>query len=848
MKIALVGPSPVPFTFGGVEGLLASLREQIGAATAHQVELIKLPVPERSFWEVVDGYRRFWSLDLGHFDLVISLKYPAWMVRHPRHVCYMTHRLRGLYDTYQPPGARQVLPRGIPAVGDLLAFMARCEGSDAEIDEFFSLVERLRTVPPEHLEHPGPLMRRIVHFLDDQALSPKRIQRFFAISRVVAERRGYFPPDVPVGVLPPPSRLTGFRDTGAKHLFTTSRLDGPKRLGLLIQAMRLAKARVPLKIAGTGPEEPRLRALAAGDDRIEFLGFVSDDALLELYGDALGVPFVPYEEDYGLVTIEAMMSRKPVITCVDSGGPLEFVVDGETGFVAGSHPNDVADRIDRLAGDPERAASMGRRGYDRVQGITWETTVRALLDEKTRARGAGRPARPRLTVAVPFPVFPPMGGGQQRLFSLFRHMTRAFDVEFVTLTAPGSPVREMELAPGVREIRVPRSARHHYEECQLGLALPGLPISDIATALFVQHTPEYVDRLGRSVAGAAVIVASHPYCLPAIRAVQGRQRLVYEAQDVEYRLKREVLAKWGAVGAELAELVRDLEAEACHASRLVLCCSDDDATELATLYGVSPARIAVVPNGADVEAIRFTSPADRQALKTNLGLGDAPLALFVGSWHPPNLDAAEAIFEIARASPEVSFLLVGSHCTALAERARPRNVALMGAVDDDTLASLLACADVALNPMRIGSGTNLKILTYLAAGVPVVTTPFGARGIALVDGESASIAPLERFPERIAALTRGSSLAEHLSSNGRRLVEERYDWRVIAARAVDAIRSVPIAASLGGAVGTIVEAVAAGVVEMGVPENCALVGDAARAVQELLGAPAPAALTSRGTR
>ena len=55
---------------------------------------------EQRFADLVASYEAFARLDLGHFDVVISGKYPAWMVRHPRHLVYMLHRLRGLYDTY----------------------------------------------------------------------------------------------------------------------------------------------------------------------------------------------------------------------------------------------------------------------------------------------------------------------------------------------------------------------------------------------------------------------------------------------------------------------------------------------------------------------------------------------------------------------------------------------------------------------------------------------------------------------------------------------------------------------------------------------------------------------------
>ena len=104
MKIAIVAPSPVPFTVGGAENLFWGLQSYINEHTPHQCELIKVASPESNLEQLIDSYAKFSELELDHFDCVISTKYPAWMVRHRNHVCYMLHRLRGLYDTYHFTG------------------------------------------------------------------------------------------------------------------------------------------------------------------------------------------------------------------------------------------------------------------------------------------------------------------------------------------------------------------------------------------------------------------------------------------------------------------------------------------------------------------------------------------------------------------------------------------------------------------------------------------------------------------------------------------------------------------------------------------------------------------------
>jgi glycosyltransferase involved in cell wall biosynthesis len=150
--------------------------------------------------------------------------------------------------------------------------------------------------------------------------------------------------------------------------------------------------------------------------------------------------------------------------------------------------------------------------------------------------------------------------------------------------------------------------------------------------------------------------------------------------------------------------------------------------------------------------------------------------VFFGSWHPPNLDAARLIMEVAAERPEVLFLSCGSHGQAFEDLITPANVVFTGNVTERTKAKLLDTADVALNPMRTGSGTNLKLIEYLTAAIPVLSTPFGARGTEVVDGEHLLLASPERLASGLDDILADPEASARRALAGRALVQHRYDW------------------------------------------------------------------------
>ncbi len=343
MRVAIASVQ-VPYLTGGAEALAEGLKAAI-AARGHPVEIVTLPFRffppdqvERAMatWEGED----FGALNLYEPDRVVCLKFPAYGLRHSSKSLWLCHQHRSAYELFDAARASEA-ERALCA--QVAAFDAR------------------------HLPACAP-----------RCTISKRVSERLREACGIESRAVYHPPPMAT------------RHYGAKaepYVFFPSRIEQAKRQELVVRAIAQSRSAMCAVFAGEGGQLGAVRALASKlgvQDRVRFLGRVGADEMRALYAHATGVCFTPFDEDYGYVTLEAMLSSKPVITCSDSGGPLEFVVDGETGRVVAPQPEAIAAAIDGFAAEPAAAARMGRAGrarYDRlVPG--WDAVVDILLAER----------------------------------------------------------------------------------------------------------------------------------------------------------------------------------------------------------------------------------------------------------------------------------------------------------------------------------------------------------------------------------------------------------------------------------------------------------------------------------
>jgi glycosyltransferase involved in cell wall biosynthesis len=168
--------------------------------------------------------------------------------------------------------------------------------------------------------------------------------------------------------------------------------------------------------------------------------------------------------------------------------------------------------------------------------------------------------------------------------------------------------------------------------------------------------------------------------------------------------------------------------------------------------------------------------------------------VFTGSLHyAPNTEAmlyftSEIWPKVRRLIPEATLSMVGGHPPVNIRRlAHLPNVTVTGYVPD--IRPYIAGAQIVIVPLRIGGGTRLKIVEALAMGKAVVTTSLGCEGLEVQNNRHLLIAddPNE-FADRVIDLLRSPQRCRELGTEGRRLVEEMYDWQAIGARLESALR------------------------------------------------------------
>lgn len=344
----LIATSQVPFIRGGAEIHAEGLRDALRKA-GHEAEIIAIPFKWYPPEQILDHMLACRLLDVTEaagtpVDLLIGLKFPAYLISHPNKVLWILHQHRTAYELWDHP------------LSDMIYYPNGAQVRDAIQQADRQLIPQAKAV--------------------------------FANSRNVAERLKKFCGIDAAPLYHPPPQAEGFYSAAVEdYIFFPSRLCIPKRQALVLEALGQTRNSVRVRFAGS-PDSPsygdELKTIARKfklGDRAEWLDNATDEQMRASYAHSVGVVYPPIDEDYGYVTLEAMLSSKPVITCTDSGGPLEFVVNEKTGLITEPTPKALASALDMIWENREQARLWGQAGrthYDSFD-INWDNVVRKLL-------------------------------------------------------------------------------------------------------------------------------------------------------------------------------------------------------------------------------------------------------------------------------------------------------------------------------------------------------------------------------------------------------------------------------------------------------------------------------------
>lgn len=343
IRTVIVCEAQVPFVEGGAEYHVRELVKQL-RAHGYRAGLVSVPFKWYPKTEILPHAAAWRLLDLSEsnglpIDLVIGTKFPSYFVRHPRKVTWLIHQYRAAYELAGTP-----------------------------YSDF------------DHVEQDVGLRQALMD-LDRRMLGECRA--VFSNARNTADRLARYNGLAAEPLYHPP-RLADRLSAGpyGDYVLSVGRIESVKRIDLAVRAVAASAPGVRLVVAGDGTQATSVERLAADlgvADRVRFLGAVSDDEVLRLYREALAVVYAPFDEDFGYVTLEAFLARRPVITARDSGGPLEFVEDGVNGRVCEADPASIAAAIDGYAADRDLAAAHGEAGHARARTVTWAGVIERLI-------------------------------------------------------------------------------------------------------------------------------------------------------------------------------------------------------------------------------------------------------------------------------------------------------------------------------------------------------------------------------------------------------------------------------------------------------------------------------------
>ncbi len=285
---------------------------------------------------------------------------------------------------------------------------------------------------------------------------------------------------------------------------------------------------------------------------------------------------------------------------------------------------------------------------------------------------------------------------------------------------------------------------------------------DICFEILKEELSSFTKKAKELAAYADLVIVDHMSIAPLVQDM-GDVPIVYNSHNAELTMAQQLYPN----NSKVVAIVESIEKSIISNSIATTYCSKKDIKELEDTYGKIKKSI-YIPNGAVAQD--FTDPVERMKSKD---------IIFVGSGHPPNVEAAKKLIPLAKMMPEYNFVILGSAGNAIKNATYSNNLQVLGHVSDEELHLYFKNSFAFINPMDSGSGTHLKMMKALSYGIPIITSQVGARGFAANEIEESMIIAesLNDIMDAVEKLT-NKKVYTRLSQQGY-AHGKTYDWKKI---------------------------------------------------------------------
>lgn len=341
MRIAVVSTSS-HFVFGGAEFVLNDLVKNLKKYGNHEVDHFNIPFPEFFDIELIQFTLSSLALNFDNYDMLIASKFPAYCIPHRNKVIWLFHQFRQVYELWENKYGFNSTPK-------------------------FSY------------------LKDFIFNIDSKEIP--RSAKIFSLSEEVAQRlKQYNHIESEILYAPVNDADKFYCDSYNDYIFYPSRISEIKRQHLAIEAMAYVKSNVKLYIAGKCAEpdyENSINHLIKNKNihgKVKLMGEIPQQEKFNIFSKSLGAIFIPYKEDYGLVTLEAGLAKKATICTTDSGGVREFITSNSNGLVTDPDPKKIAEAMDFLYFNKDKAKIYGEAAYEKIQSLNlnWENIVNRI--------------------------------------------------------------------------------------------------------------------------------------------------------------------------------------------------------------------------------------------------------------------------------------------------------------------------------------------------------------------------------------------------------------------------------------------------------------------------------------